>query len=279
MGAWGTAISSNDTFADIYDDFFELYNDGLEVSEISKKLITSNQEIINDTDDCNNFWFALAKAQWECKQLDIELYNRIKNISDTGADIEVWRQLDANEKDLKKRKLVLAKFLADISTERPKAKSRKKKVIRQPLFEKGACLTFQFENNNYGGALVIEAIRDTELGLNLIATTRINQKTKPTIEDFQNTEVLVKSFASWKEEPDITWCYTSSFKRDDIKIEVIGKIDVEVNYDTQNHSVKYYFGGEDGQLVKIPTLQFEFEKTNNKPSKRVTVKEIINKHC
>ena len=70
MGAWGTAISSNDTYADIHDEFFELYNDGLEVDEISKQLINKNQETINDPDDCNNFWFALVKAQWECKQLD-----------------------------------------------------------------------------------------------------------------------------------------------------------------------------------------------------------------
>ena len=31
MGTWGTGISSNDTFADIYDEFFDLYNDGLSV--------------------------------------------------------------------------------------------------------------------------------------------------------------------------------------------------------------------------------------------------------
>jgi hypothetical protein len=28
MGAWGTAISSNDTYADIDEEFFDLYNDG-----------------------------------------------------------------------------------------------------------------------------------------------------------------------------------------------------------------------------------------------------------
>src|SRR5690606_9910284 len=129
MGAWGTAISSNDTYVDIYGEFFNLYNDGLDVAEISKKLIADNQEIINDKDDCNNFWFALAKAQWECKQLDKEIFNLVKKVVETGADIEVWRQLDADEKDIKKRKIVLDKFLADLQTERPKAKSRKKNII------------------------------------------------------------------------------------------------------------------------------------------------------
>lgn len=54
MGAWGTAISSNDTYADIYGDFFDLYNDGFEVAEISKKLIADNQEIITDADNSDN---------------------------------------------------------------------------------------------------------------------------------------------------------------------------------------------------------------------------------
>ncbi|MBS1747761.1 MAG: hypothetical protein JST21_16475 [Bacteroidetes bacterium] len=79
MGAWGTVISSNDTYADIYDEFFEHYNNGIEVKEISQRLIQANQETINDTDDCINFWFAIAKAQWDCKQLDTKLYHTLKN--------------------------------------------------------------------------------------------------------------------------------------------------------------------------------------------------------
>src|SRR5688572_19084112 len=189
MGAWGTAISSNDTYADIYDEFFDLYNDGESVVDISKKLIADNQEIINEPDDCNNFWFALAKAQWECKQLDTEILKRVRKIIETGSDLEVWRRLDAEEKDIKKRKVVLGKFLADLQTEKPKAKSRKKKVLKQSPFEKGDCLTFRLANGNYGGAVVLEAINDTEYGHSLIATTRINQPTKPVKSDFENAEV------------------------------------------------------------------------------------------
>jgi hypothetical protein len=278
MATWGIAISSNDTYADIYSDFFCLYNDGLDVTEISQSLIVKNQETINDPDDSNNFWFALAKAQWECKRLEKELYIRVKKIVDTDVDLEIWRQLNADEKDIKKRKLILAKFLSVISTERPNAKPRKKKIIRQPLFEKGDCLTFQFENNNYGGAVVLEAVRNTELGLNLIAMTRINQLNQPSNEDFQNADVLIKSFASWKNEPDIGWYYVSSFKRENIKIEVVGNIDVEVIYNPQDYSAKYYYGGSDGDLVKIPMLQFEFEKTNSKPLKKLKIKEITKRN-
>lgn len=62
MGAWETEISSNDIFADVYNELFELYNDGKEVQEISKRLIETSQELFNELDDCNNFWSALTNA-------------------------------------------------------------------------------------------------------------------------------------------------------------------------------------------------------------------------
>lgn len=276
MGAWGTAISSNDTYSDIYSDFFDLYNDGLDVAEISKKLIADNQETINDTDDCNNFWFALAKAQWECKQLDKDIFERVKKVIENGADLEVWRQLDADEKDIKNRKVFLEKFLADLQTERLKAKPRKKKIIRQPVFEKGDCVTFILENGNYGGAIVLEAIKDTELGLNLIALTRINSKGKPTLKDFENSEILSKSFANWKNDIEIGWCYAIGLKTDKTEYEVLGKIKVDINY-AVNVGAGYYFNGTIDKMKEYAQNQFEYENDYPKPPITLTVKELIKK--
>jgi hypothetical protein len=275
MGAWGTAISSNDTFEDIYADFFDLYNDGLEVAEISKWLIDNNKETIDDPDDSDNFWFALAKAQWQCKQLDESLYERVKEIIETDANIEIWRQLGAEEKEIKKRKLVLEKFLKEISSEKPKAKPRKKKIIRQPIFEKGDCITFQFDNGNYGGVVVLEAIKDTELGMNLIATTRINQQNKPSLEDFTNSNVLVKSFPNWKEQRDIRWYYAQSFNKENINLEKIGTLEVQIDYDPKDYKSDFMYGGSAGSFKLLVTRQLEYEKTNNNPVKIVTLKELI----
>lgn len=274
MGTSETEISFNDAFADVYDEFFELYNAGLEVTEISKKLFASNQEIINDPIESNNFWFALAKAKWECKQLDKELYEKVKTIIETGTDLNIWRQLDSSDKDIENRKEALEKFLLKISTERKRSKPRKKKAIRQPLYEKGDCLIFHFENGNYGGAVVLEAIRDTEFGLNLIATTRINQSKKPSIEDFEEAYVLIKSFGNWKEHPEIVWCYADSFVRGKIQIERVCKINIKVNYDTKSVS-NFLIGGSDIGLKRVPTTQFEFERTKGEPQKKLTIKEII----
>lgn len=274
MGAWGTAISSNDTYADIYSEFVDLYNDGLDVEEISKKLITDNQETINDTDDCNNFWFALAKAQWECKQLDKDVFDRVKKIVETGADLDVWRQLDADEKDIKKRKVVLDKFLLDLQTERPKAKSRKKKIIRQPIFEKGDCLTFKLENGNYGGAVVLEAIKDSEYGHNLIATTRINQPNKPTKKDFENAEVLVMSFGNCDNKPNVKWYLPIRHKNIAHLIEKIDNLEVQKNYDI-NSSMFGFVADFDIHIIQAIEKQVKSEETEPCSTTKQTIKELI----
>lgn len=276
MGAWGIAISSNDTYADVYDEFFDLYNDGQSVEDISKKLIADNQETINEPDDSNNFWFALAKAQWECKQLDTEILERVKEIIETGSDLEIWRRLDADEKDIKKRKVVLDKFLAGLQTEKPKAKSRKKKIIRQPPFEKGDCLTFKLANGNYGGAVVLEAIKDTEYGHTLLATTRINQPTKPTKNDFENAEVLISNYANWNNDFNIKWYLPIRHKQAAYLIEKVDRIEVQISYDI-NKSMNGFIADFDLWVIQVADQQFESEKSKPRPTTKQTIKELIKK--
>lgn len=276
MGAWGTAISSNDTYADIYDEFFDLYNDGQSVEDISKKVIADNQETINEPDDSNNFWFALAKAQWECKQLDTKILERVKQLIETGSDLEVWRRLDADEKDIKKRKVVLDKFLADLQTERPKAKSRKKKIIRQPPFDKGDCLSFKLANGNFGGAVVLEAIKDTEYGHTLIATTRINQPTKPTKIDFENAEVLIANYANWDDNFNIKWYLPIRHKHIAHLIEKVDTIEVQINYNI-NKSMNGFVADFDVWVIQVADQQFKSEETKARPTTKQTIKELTKK--
>jgi len=276
MGAWGTAISSNDTYADIYDAFFDLYNGGQFVKDISKKLIADNQETINEPDDSNNFWFALAKAQWECKQLDTEILEKVKEIIETGLDLEVWRRLDADEKDIKKRKVVLDKFLADLQTERLKVKSRKKKVIKQPPFEKGDCLTFKLANGNYGGAVVLEAIKDTEYGHTLLATTRINQPKKPARTDFENAEILIANYSNWDNKFNIKWYLPIRHKQIAHLIEKVDKLEVQINYDISK-SMNGFVADFDIWVIQVADQQFKSEETKARPTTKQTIKELTKK--
>lgn len=274
MGAWGTGISSNDTFADIYDEFFDLYNEGFDVKEITAKLISDKQETINEPDDCNNFWFALAKAQWECKELDQNVFEQVKQIIESGSDIEVWKSLDAQEKDLKKRQIVLDKFLDSLLTERPKAKVRKKKIIRQPPFDKGDCLTFKLSNGNYGGAVILEAIRDTEYGYCLVATTRLNQLQKPVKSDFENAQVLIANYENWDDKFNIKWYLPIRYKHINHLIEKVATIEVEYQYSMTSNIYNGMVADFDIWVIEVADRQFKFEVNNPRPTELKTIKEL-----
>jgi hypothetical protein len=130
MGTWNTSINGNDAYLDIYSKFFELYNNGGNSDEISRQLFEEFEELFDDADDRNNALFALAFAQWETKSQDPTIFEQVKEIIETGNDLEVWKELGADDKTLKKRKTALNKFLILISTEREKPKRRIK-----PKFE------------------------------------------------------------------------------------------------------------------------------------------------
>jgi hypothetical protein len=274
MGTWGIAVSSNDSYADIYSKFFNLYNEGTDVHEISEKLISSNRETIEDTTDCNNFWFALAKCQWECKQLDPLLFSRVKEIISSGADIDIWKQLDASEADIRKRKVVLEKFLNDLQKEKNKAKARRKKIIRQPPFDKGDCLTFKLADGNYGGAVVLEATKNTEFGYSLIAVTRIHQVDKPTRKDFEKAEILIINYPSWNNQPVIRWYSPIRYKSVQHLIEKVATINCDIEYLTESKSPYGFVGDFVVWFINPAHVQFEHEKNHNKSDTKITVRTL-----
>jgi len=126
MGNWSIKIEGNDTFQDIYQNFFDLYNQGKDPADVSKQIQNDFVEMFNDDDDRNNSLFGLALAQWETKSLDPIVYKLVKEIIENNKDLKVWKELGADEKTLKKRHKVLLKFLTQISTEKEKSKRRKK---------------------------------------------------------------------------------------------------------------------------------------------------------
>lgn len=124
MGTWNIKINGNDTFQDIYKNFFDLYNQGQNLIDISKQIREDFAEMFNDYDDKNNSLFGLALAQWETKSLDPTVYRQVKEIIETGIDLEIWKESGADSKTIEKRKKELDKFLTQISTEREKPKRR-----------------------------------------------------------------------------------------------------------------------------------------------------------
>ena len=168
MGTWNTAVNGNDTFLDIYQNFFGLYNEGQNPTDISKQILTDYEEMFNDYDDRNNSLFGLALAQWETKSLDPVIFSQVKEIIESGNDLVLWEGSDI--KTLKKRKAALDTFLLQISTEREKPKRRVRPKfdfetieivnITAPDNKKRFRISEEFTNKNYihtGGIMMWES--------------------------------------------------------------------------------------------------------------------------
>ncbi len=239
MGTWGTGISSNDVYEDINYEFFELYNQGMEVSAITEKLIKENKELIDSHEDQNNFWITIAKSQWECKALDPKIHSRIKDIVESEKDIELWKELDASKSDLTKRRKVLENFLEKISTEKKTARKRKVKKKRGAIFQKGDCLIFKLSDGDFCGAFVLESEKESEFGLNLVAVTDIKKSDKPTEQDFENAKILFgmqqHSKTEYRPKERISWYYAQHYKKAEIEIEKIGQLEVDKYYSSSRH--------------------------------------------
>lgn len=190
MGHWGTGISSNDTFMEVYETYFHYYNHNLPIADIKERLKSDFAETIANEQTANDYWFALAKALWECKELDAFTLDTVKSIIESRLDLKIWQELEASEKDLKAREKVLDKFLATISIEKDKPKPRKKIIYYSGYYDKGTCLAVKMKNGKYGGLLVLEKEFDTLEGANYVAATNINLPRIPTIDDFQKANIL-----------------------------------------------------------------------------------------
>jgi len=282
MGTWGTAIKDSDAFADIYSEFFDLYNKGGQPEIISQKIVDDNWEILEIEEEKNSLWFALALAQWETKSLDPKVLSTIEDIITSGADLKIWLDLGASEQDIKKRKIVLDKFLEKTKSDRPKAKPRKREREKTPIFAIGDCLVFKLTNGNYGGAVVLATDNNPETAYNLVATTRLNQSNKPTLKDFENAEVLICNFGQWQDKVDVTWYMPDLFYKDyAVTYENIGKISVDLEYDTKNYEGKAYLFKPSytsgWSMNNSAERQFESEITKPKTTKTLTIKQLTKK--
>ncbi len=283
MGAWGAGISSNDTYADAYYRFFELHDEGLSVSDASAKLISENRETIETYEDAPNFWYALAKAQWECKELTQDLRSKVENYVLSGEDIRIWKELDASVSALNARRKALDKFLIKIQSEKRSARKRKKKRFYDSLYQKGDCLVYSMDNGNYGGAFVLTDEQMTIAGLNYIAITTINKAEKPSVEDFKEASVYLR-FAEkiylqegqvkskWVDQAEISGYSTLTSKSIDFDIEVIGNIKMYKEFYPENVSWSNWIW-----LRTLLLTNDEYESLNGKPKSTLKLAKWIKK--
>ena len=119
MGAWGTAVFSDDTACDVRESYLDLLGNGLTGPEATKALLHQWSGSVNDSDEAPVIWLALAVTQWKCGRLESHVLQQALNVIDTGSDLARW---EAGSKDFRKRKVVLEKLRIQLTSSQPPEK-------------------------------------------------------------------------------------------------------------------------------------------------------------
>jgi hypothetical protein len=119
MGAWGTALFSDDTASDVREDFRTLIGDGLTAEQATAALLDEWGSSVDDRDEGPSFWLALASTQWSLGRLLPHVRAKALEIIDSGADLARWKE---DTVALAKRRIVLERLRAQLESPMPAPK-------------------------------------------------------------------------------------------------------------------------------------------------------------
>lgn len=166
MSAWGTGIRQSDEFADVYEEFYDLYRDDAAAIEIYQKILKRYQDEFCDEESIPllyTVYYALAQCLWECGEKDQWLWSKIQSIIDSDADVKFWHELGADPGMEKSRRRELRKFWDKIQTTPSKIrKPSKTQKKREPTLHKGDIFAYSDEEG-YRAAFVLDFVFDSFL--------------------------------------------------------------------------------------------------------------------
>jgi hypothetical protein len=128
MGAWGAAIFSDDTAADVRDAYRALLAEGYSGPKATAQLLWDWKETLADEDDAPIFWLALAATQWQCGRLEARVRAKALRIIDQGSSLARWSE--GNPRSLKRRQAALEKLRRQLHSPQPAPKEFRKR--REP---------------------------------------------------------------------------------------------------------------------------------------------------
>jgi len=190
MGTWSAAIFGNDTSCDTKDEFFKRYNNGEEPEDIKNDLLPAE-----DDDDRYDVLFSLAYCLWEVGGLKDDFLAEVKEAVLSGKDIEIARELGADDKFINKRITNLAEFLEKISVKKEKPKKRVAPPVPvESKYKNGAVMAFKYEDGMWGAVIAIDGrFFDKETIYCYIQTT-VKTSEKPTMDDVRKSYVIDRNF-------------------------------------------------------------------------------------
>lgn len=145
MGTWGAGIFSNDTAADVRDEYRSLIADGVDASEATNQLISAwGQSPASDEVD-PDFWLALAATQSRLGRLEDQVKIRALSIIDSGSDLERWR-VDAPEL-VRSRRASTSKLRERLVGPQPSARKPRVYASIVPQFAPGEIVAYKLADD------------------------------------------------------------------------------------------------------------------------------------
>jgi len=166
MGTWGTGILHNDTTADIWVEFKELYNNGLSLRDIRVKLEKDHRPQ-DDTEYYGEIWTGIAYGQWMCGGLELYTLKKLK----ASTQLKWLTSWADDKKLLPKRIKVLAEFIDKVQRPRPNPLKRKTIVVRHSFFKKGDVIGIRINSKYFIAAIVTSHFDSKSTGQNTITFT------------------------------------------------------------------------------------------------------------
>lgn len=117
MGAWGTALFSDDTACDVRERYKLLLRESQNSALATERLLQEFAETCEDPDDGPVFWLALALTQHKLGRLEPRVRSEALALLERGAGLERWRE--AGPRELKKRQAVHDKLRAELLSPLP----------------------------------------------------------------------------------------------------------------------------------------------------------------
>jgi hypothetical protein len=139
MGAWGTAVFSDDLAADLRSGFRELIGDGLSSTEATERLMEEYASSLQDQDEMPVFWIALASVQWTLGRLEERTKTIALKVIDDGTDLARWDDTTSR----KKRSAVMTKTRQQLLSPQPPAKRIPRTIREANAWHVGEMIGFQ----------------------------------------------------------------------------------------------------------------------------------------
>ncbi len=244
MSVDGTGILESDFAHDIYNEILDLYDAGLNLSQIQER-ISTYEDSLDDDLDLEIYLTAAAKAYWEIGLLTPDLLAQVRALIENEKGLQIWREV-ASEEDCVARKRVLNRFLKQITVPKAKPRPRKKYAkIKDKLFQIGDCLILRDGDRTHTG--IVCQITEYK-GKCDYAILVLESGTEPSVASFLRARFVGRRIPSTLEErgfiygPAVLCPEHRMILREGIAFEVIGRVDLDQS--------QYTWGSSGGVLTK-----------------------------